>query len=148
MALKSSTNTCHVVNLQSIKLSCDCTEDVLIRYLRLNCFKDVVLTELDCGSYIPILSQSNDITTRCDLFTLCDMNDDWSHLLNYSTLKFLGGCFHDVKLDDINDISGANKIVGNLIASEFGFYIENDDEELEDCLENIIIEIKEWWCFS
>ena len=134
-----------MVKLQPIKLSRHCTEDILIRYLRLNFFKDVILTELDCGNYIPILSQSN-IISRCELFTFCDMNSDWPHLLHYSTLKSLGGCFDGVKLEDINDISGANRIVGNLVANEFGFDVEDGNISLEDCLKTIIIEIKVF-CF-
>ena len=130
-----------MVRLQPIKLSDDCTEDVLSRYLRLNCFKDVALKKLDCGSYIPILSQSSP-TAVSDLITFSDLNSNWPHLLNHSALKFLGGCFDDVKLENIHDLNDANRTVGSMVTNEFGFHMNDDDILLEDCLKNIIIEIQ------
>jgi hypothetical protein len=71
---------------------------------------------------------------------------DWSHFLNFSTLKFLGASYDDFPVEGavVSDIARANEIVAIHLTREYGFSFERNEggDGLHDILREIVIRIQ------
>ena len=114
---------------------------MLSRYLRTNCFKDISLVKLSCG-LVPLISADN----AKKYITFSNVLDDWSELVKFSMLDFLGGYFEKHSLETISDVCEANeKVTEQLFSSnhyEETGYGDGAGESIDACLKRIVLEIQ------
>uniref|UniRef100_A0A7M5USU3 VPS9 domain-containing protein n=1 Tax=Clytia hemisphaerica TaxID=252671 RepID=A0A7M5USU3_9CNID len=133
-------STDHVVCLHPIKLSERCNSEILTRYFRINCFKNISLVKLPCG-LVPLISTDN----AKKYITFTSVKEDWSELMKFSTLHFLDTCLGNVSVETIFDVREANeKSSEQLFTSSSRESGYESGKPIDISLKKIVLEIQDY----